>query len=246
MPRAPDTEIVPVPADGRVYAEAVRPGLADCSPTGRIRLDALARWMQDVAYADVQDAGVADRAVWVIRRARVHVTRFPRFGERFRVSTFCSGLGRMWAERRTTIAREEAADPDVEAVALWVHLDPVSQRPTPLTADELRMYGAGSAGERRVTARLRHPPAPPGSTGVPWRFRATECDLADHVNNTAYWLPLEEELLARAEPERIDVEIEHRTPAQPGEKCVVSHGAWRWIVDQDGEVHASMLIGDPA
>jgi acyl-ACP thioesterase len=225
-----------MPADGRVFAEAVRPGLADCSPSGRIRLDALARWLQDVAYADVQDAGVADRAVWVIRRARLHVARFPRFGEHFEVSTFCSGLGRMWAERRTTIARAQAEAPDVEAVALWVHLDPVTQRPTPLSAEEISAYGAGAAGERRVSARLRHPPVAPGAAEHPWRFRATECDLAAHVNNTAYWTVLEEELLGAGEPDRIDVEIEHRTPAQPGDKRVLSDGAWRWILDPGGEV----------
>ena len=243
MTLGPDTELVPVPADGRLFAVPVRPGLADCSPTGRIRLDALARWMQDVAYADVEDAGVADRAVWVIRRARLHVGRFPRFGEHFRVSTFCSGLGRMWAERRTTIAREGAAAPDVEAVALWVHLDPVSQRPTPLTAEELHTYGAGAAGERKVSARLRHPPAPAEAPAVPWRFRAAECDLAAHVNNAAYWLPLEEELLAGDEPAAIDVEIEHRAPAQPGDKHVLRDGPWRWIADPAGEVHASIVIG---
>src|SRR5579875_1287753 len=91
-------EFVPAPACGRVFTETLRPGLADCSPTGRIRLDAIARWLQDVAYADVEDAGLAESAVWVIRRARICVKRFPRFGEQFRLSTFCSGLGRMWAE----------------------------------------------------------------------------------------------------------------------------------------------------
>lgn len=226
-----------------MFAQPVVPGLADCSPSGRIRLDALARWLQDVAYADVQDAGVADRAIWVIRRARLHVARFPRFGERFVVTTFCSGLGRMWAERRTTIAREAAHSPDLEAVALWVHLDPHSQRPTPLTAEEISAYGAGAAGERRVSARLRHPPPPENAAEHPWRFRASECDLADHVNNTAYWAVLEEELLAGREPESMDVEIEHRTPAQPGDKRVLREGARRWIVDLGGEVHASMVIG---
>jgi acyl-ACP thioesterase len=239
----PDTELVPLPAEGRVFAETVRPGLADCSPSGRIRLDALARWMQDVAYADVLDAGVADAAVWVIRRARVHVRRFPRFGELVQVSTFCSGLGRMWAERRTTIARAGEQAADVEAVALWVHLDPTSQRPTPLSAEELATYGAGPAAQRRVTARLRHPAAPPGAAARPWQFRASDCDLAAHVNNAAYWVPLEEELLSGAEPEAIDVEIEHRSPAQPGDKRVLSDGPWRWIADPAGEIHASMLIG---
>ncbi len=237
------TELVPRPQRGRVFSEALRPGLSDCAPTGRIRLDALARWLQDVAYADVEDAGVAESAVWVIRRARLHVKRFPRFGERFRLATFCSGLGRMWAERRTTITREDGGESDVEAVALWVHLDPATGRPTPLTEEEITTYGRGEAAERRVTARLRHPPPPQQAAARPWRFRASECDLAGHINNSAYWQPLEEELLASSDPEGIDVEIEYRTPAQPGDKHVLLDGPRRWIVDGEGQTHASIVIG---
>jgi acyl-ACP thioesterase len=235
--------MVAPPEGGRVFRQEVRPGLADCAPSGRIRLDALARWLQDLAYADVEQAGVADRAVWVLRRARMRVKRFPRFGEHFKLATFCSGLGRMWAERRSTIARAgDFSDPDVEAVSLWVHLDPVARRPTPLTPEEVAVYGDAAA-NRKVTARLRHP-APDGETrnGRPWVFRGTECDLAGHINNSAYWQPLEEELLAGEDPERIDVEMEFRSPAQPGQKLVLQRGNRRWIVDEDGETHASMLL----
>jgi acyl-ACP thioesterase len=204
----------------------------------------MARWLQDLAYADVEQAGVADRAVWVVRRARMRVNRFPRFGEQFRLATFCSGLGRMWAERRSTIARVgDESEPDVEAVSLWVHLDPVARRPTPLTDEEIAVYGDVAA-SRKVTARLRHP-APNGECGpgAAWIFRATERDLAGHINNSAYWQPLEEELLlAGAEPARIDVEMEFRSPAQPGQKLVLCHGDRRWIVGEDGEVHASLLL----
>ena len=73
------TEIVPPPRRGRVFTSGARAGLADCAPSGRIRLDALARWLQDVAYDDVEDAGVAGAAVWVVRRTRLRVARFPRF-----------------------------------------------------------------------------------------------------------------------------------------------------------------------
>jgi acyl-ACP thioesterase len=169
------------------------------------------------------------------------VQRFPRFGERFTVATFCSGLGRMWAERRTTIARVGAAGSHVEAVSLWVHLDPVARRPFPLSAEELDAYDDAAAG-RRVNARLRHPAPGSADSSVPWRFRATECDLAGHINNAAYWQPLEEELLNEVEPERIDVEMEFRAPAQPGNKLVLRHGPHRWIVDSDGELHASLVV----
>jgi acyl-ACP thioesterase len=240
VPEQPKLELVPAPAGVRVYAQDLRPGLADCTPSGRIRLDALARWLQDVAYADVEDAGLADSAVWVIRRARLHVRRFPRFHERFRLATFCSGLGRMWAERRTTIERD--GEVDVEAVAVWVHLDPHSHQPTRLTEQEMTAYAGDFLPDRRISARLRHPPPAPDAGARPWEFRTTECDLAGHINNSAYWQPLEDELLAGPEPVGIDVEIEHRTPAGPGPKQFLAHGPWRWLVDGDGQAHASMLL----
>jgi acyl-ACP thioesterase len=241
------SELVDRPAGGRAFTLTMRPGLGDCAPTGRIRLDALARWLQDVAYADVEDAGLAASAVWVVRRTRMLVHRFPRFAEPFDVETFCSGLGRMWAERRTRITGSsrdrDHRGPDVEAVALWVHLDPETRRPIPFTEGEFEAYGGAAAG-RRITARLRHrAPAADVEVTMPWQFRATECDIADHVNNAAYWQPLEEELLVRAEqPERLDVEIEFRTPAQPGDKLVLRDGSARWIVGPDGETHASLVV----
>jgi hypothetical protein len=79
---------------------------------------------------------------------------------------------------------------------------------------------------------------------VGWIFRATECDIADHINNAAYWQPLEEELLAGEDPEELDVEIEYRAPAQPGAKRVVADGSYRWIVGDD-ELHASIRLGAP-
>ncbi len=242
------TEFVAPPDGARQYTLAMRPGLGDCAPSGRIRLDAIARWLQDVAYADVEDAGLALSAVWVVRRNRIAVHRFPRFAERFNVRTFCSGLGRMWAERRTSIEPLDAvngdrpAGPAVEAVALWVHLDPTDWRPMPFSDAEIAAYGNHAAG-RRVTARLQHPaPGPDATENRRWTFRATECDIARHVNNAAYWQPLEEELLARdgGEPAALDVEIEFRTPCQPGEKLVLAHDDQRWITSHERDVHASL------
>ncbi len=232
-------ELVAHPGAGRRFEQSVTAGLADAAPSGRVRLDALARWLQDVALADVVDAGLGETALWVVRRTRLSVSRFPRFSETATVSTFCSGIGRMWAQRRTTVA--SAGGGLVEAVALWVHLDPVSLRPIPFSARELEIYSASAAG-REVKARLRHPGPPEDAASRPWHFRSTELDVADHINNAAYWAVLEDELLAGAEPSAIDVELEFRSPTQPGEHAVRSAGAQRWIVAADGAVHASFLL----
>jgi acyl-ACP thioesterase len=232
-------EIVTYPGTGRRFEQSLAVGLADAAPSGRVRLDALARWLQDVALADVVDAGLGEAALWVVRRTRLAVTRFPRFGETATVATFCSGIGRMWAQRRTTVATSGGGL--VEAVALWVHLDPASLRPIPFSGEELKMYSASAAG-REIKARLRHPGPSEEAASRAWHFRSTELDVADHINNAAYWAVLEDELLAGPEPAAIDVELEFRTPAQPGEHVVRSAGAQRWVLAVDGAVHASFLL----
>ena len=238
------TELVPDPERGRRFSERFRAGLADCAPGGRMRLDGIARWLQEVAYGDVEDAGLHFKAVWVVRRTRLRVRRFPRFAERCTAVTFCSGFGRMWAERRTSILVDGEEQPAVEAVSLWVHLEPGSWRPMVFSDAELDVYGE-AAGGRRVSARLRHPP-PNGAPEVArWCFRACDCDIAGHINNAVYLQVLEELMLlgeAGSEPAALDVEIEYRTPAQPGETLVLADGARRWIAASDGTVHASAVL----
>jgi acyl-ACP thioesterase len=233
-------EIVAHPGPGRRFEETVIAGLADAAPSGRVRLDALARWLQDAALNDVVDAGLGETALWVVRRTRIAVARFPRFGETATARTWSSATGRMWAQRRTSVTTPSGAA--VEAVALWVHLDPQTARPMPITERELDVYGPSAAG-REVKARLRHPAPPEDAPSRPWSFRATELDVADHINNAAYWSPLEAELLAGdTEPEAIDVELEHKTPAQPGAHVIVADGAHRWVVAAGGEVRASFVV----
>jgi acyl-ACP thioesterase len=237
-------ELIAPPADGRVFAHPVAAGLADVAPSGRVRLDAIARWLQDAALADVVDSGLDGGGVWVLRRLRLRVERFPRFGAELRVETFCSGTGALVAERRSTVRDGTGAGAAVEALALWVHLDPGGAHPRPLPAGFEAVYGPSAAG-RRVRARLRHPPAPPaGAPVTPWRFRAADLDLAGHVNNAVYWQVLEEELVpAGPEPERIDAEIEHRAAADAGDAQVAAADGMRWV-SAGGEVVATIRVAE--
>jgi acyl-ACP thioesterase len=235
------TDIVAPSGRGRAFDVAARGGLADVAPSGRVRLDAMAGWLQDAARADLDDALGGEDWLWVVRRTRIRVERFPRLGEACTARTWCSGTGSMWAERRTTISGPQAR---VEAVALWVRIDEERGRPVPPSTACAELYAASADG-RRVKARLRHPGPSPAAEGVPWRFRAAELDLAGHINNAAYWTVLEEELAVGLDPATFDGEIEFRAGAQAGDVVVLRDGARRWILDPDGEVCASMLIADP-
>lgn len=236
-------DLVPPPSSGRVYRHRARGGLGDAAPSGRVRLDALARWLQDAALADLVDAGLDGAGVWVVRRLRMRVERFPRFDEAVEALTFCSGTGPLWAQRRTTVRGEGGGL--VEAVALWIHLDPTGIHPRPLPEGFEAAYGAAAAG-RRVRARLRHPgEPPPEATAEPWRFRAADLDLADHVNNAVYWQVLEEDLVSDDPQPPFEAEIEHRAPADVGEATVLRAGPMRWLHDPAGRVLATMSTAPP-
>jgi acyl-ACP thioesterase len=222
---------------GRGYELEMRPGIADADGSGRCRLDAIARWLQDVAYADLINAGFEDRGAWIVRRTRIRVESFPRFGDELALRTFCSGIGRFSAERRTSIKGGSVA---VETVSLWVCLDPERGRPMRFPPDFIAAYEESAAG-RNANVRLQHPDPPEGGERSPWTFRAAEMDPAGHINNSHYWVPLEEEIAQGPEPEAIDAEIEYRYPAMPGDAVLLRQGSYLWIASPDGVVHASLI-----
>lgn len=231
------TELVGPPRDGRVFRSTLRPGIADVTGSGRARLDAIARWLQDIAYADVADGGLDERGAWIVRRLRIRVDSFPRFGEELELHTFCSGLGRFSAERRTSVQGDSVA---VEAVALWVYLDRAGWRPLRLGDDFVSTYGP-SAGERGAPVRLRHPEPAEGAERGAWTFRASDLDIAGHVNNSHYWEVLEEVLAGDLEPARIDAEIEHRSAGEAGEAVTLTADERIWITSASGDVYASII-----
>jgi acyl-ACP thioesterase len=230
------TDLMPPPAAGRVFEREVAPGLADATGSGRIRLDAIARWLQDIAYGDIVDAGLAERGAWVVRRARMRVEAFPRFGAPVSLRTFCSASGRLAAERRTSLSGGGAA---VEAVAMWIHVDTETLRPIRLGEEFQAVYGE-SAGSRKANFRLGHPDPPAVAERSPWRFRASDVDIAAHVNNAAYWEPVEELFAETDEPESADLEIEYREPAQPGDAEILRAGPMMWVTGPSEAVHASI------
>ena len=224
----------PFPQAGRAYAEQRLVGPGDTAANGRARLDAIVDWLQAIAYADVVDAGLEGVVLWVVRRVAVDVRRFPQLGQRVEVRTACSALGARWAERRTSIAGH------VEAVALWVAIDPATLRPA--RVDHLAGVYGESAGDRRVRAGLVHPPPPADASSRPWPLRRADLDVGGHVNNAAYWQALEEELAERDPDRGLFAEVEHRAPCGVEDAALLSSGERRWIVKADGTVCASFLL----
>lgn len=184
--------LLPRPTSGRVFEAGRRVRLAEVDPTGRCRLDATVRHLQDIARDDSADSGLADPMNWVVRRTLVEVRRWPRFQEWLRLATWCSGHGSRWAERRTSIHGEHGAE--IEAVTIWVFVDGATGRPARLPDDFLPIWGETAAG-RTVSARTTLPTTwPDDAHDEAWPVRVADLDVLGHVNNAAQWVAVEEAL----------------------------------------------------
>ena len=121
MAPVPPLELVPRPSVGRCFSASRRVRLADVDRHGRLRFDAIARYLQDVSDDDTRDSGYDDPMSWVARRTALEVHAPLRLGETVHLETFCGGLGVRWAERRVSLRGE--AGGRVEAATLWVLLE---------------------------------------------------------------------------------------------------------------------------
>jgi acyl-ACP thioesterase len=200
---------LPIPAVGRSYWARRGVRLADMDATGRLRLDAVARFLQDVAIEDVQETGWGmPEHLWFIRRIRLEV-RKPFLDDReVELVTWCSGLAAIAAGRRWSVTGDSGGRIEVDSV--WIHLGP-DQRPARI--ESFDVYAEATRG-RPVSTRLELPLPADGATPLPWALRATDVDLHGHVNNAVYWQAVEDVLDSRA----VDVyaplvaELDYRDP----------------------------------
>jgi acyl-ACP thioesterase len=214
------SDLVPLPESGRRFTGERPVRVADVSPRGRMRLDAIVRYLQDVSTDDTADAALEDADGWVVRRTVVEVERFPIMRERLALTTWCSGTGSHWAERRIQVIGDRGGR--VETATTWVHLDLESGRPRRLPPQFLELDGEAAAG-RTLRARLVHPDVADGAERRAWPTRVTDFDVLGHINNAAYWIIVEEELGRRRDLRApLRAEVEHRDAIEPVEPVEVA------------------------
>lgn len=213
----------PPRGDDRRVVLAQRVRLGDVTPRSRLRLDAVARYLQDVAADDGDAAAMPAGRGWILRRLALDVERLPRLSEDLVLETRCTGLGAgaRWAERTTTIV-DASGVLVTTARAIWVYVDLVTGAPVAVAPEFFAVYG-DAVRERRVSARLTLPKLDPSATRSDWPLRRTDIDVFGHVNNANYWAPVEEWLGRSAADRRIcRATIEFGGGIAPDDRCEVA------------------------
>jgi acyl-ACP thioesterase len=205
--------------------------------SGRVRLDAVARFLQDVAIDDVQETGwgMPDH-LWFIRRIRLEV-RSPFLDDReVELATWCSGLAAIAAGRRWSVEGDRGGRIEVDSV--WIHLGP-DQRPARI--ESFGVY-AEATGGRSVSTRLELPLPPDDARRVPWALRATDVDLHGHVNNAVHWQAIEDVLAALEVDARAPLvaELDYRNPIDLADRVELGVSA------VDGGIALAFLVDGTA
>jgi acyl-ACP thioesterase len=162
--------------------------------SGRLRLDSVARYLQDAATDDVEETGWgAPEHLWVLRSIRIDALQ-PLLEDRtVDLATWGSGYSALAAGRRWSLVGDRGGSIEVDSV--WIHLGPDAR---PARIEEFGTYAESAAG-RVVSTRLELPEPPRNGRREPWPLRMSDIDLLGHMNNAAYWQAVEQTML-RAGP----------------------------------------------
>lgn len=232
-----DTRI-PVPTRGRTFSARYRIRLSDTGTDGRLRLDAITRYLQDAATEDVVETGWgAPEHLWVVRRLRIDVVTPALEDREVEIVTWSSGHSGVAAARRWSLSGDAGASIQVDSV--WIHLGPDGRPARP--GDGFETYEQ-AAGGRTASRRLELPLPPPDAPRVRWPVRATDFDTMRHVNNAAYWHAVEE-LLPRSGVDArgpFRAEIDHRGAIDLGDVVELAE------FDDEGRYALAFLVEDDA
>ncbi len=219
--------------------------VADIDATGRMRLDAACRHIQDIGGDQLREMGFQEiHPLWIVRRTMVDVIRPIEFQDMLRLRRWCSGTSNRWCEMRVRVDGRKGGL--IESEAFWININRETQGPARIAddfleglrrttdIDRLRWKAYLKPGQRDTADEIREFP-----------IRFTDIDFFDHVNNSVYWSVVEDYLAASPEllrrPTRIV--IEHDAAVALGDKLEIAvHVHPPGSTDQFGEELAKKTV----
>jgi acyl-ACP thioesterase len=228
--------LVGLPPSGRTFRVSYTIRLSDTDATGRLRLDAIARYLQDAAIDDVAETGWgAPEHLWVLRSVRIEVLRPFLADGVVDIVTWGSSSSALAAGRRWSLTGD--AGGAVEVDSTWIHLGP-DARPARI-GEGFEDYAEAAQGSVAST-KLALAPAVGGTPRCVWPLRATDVDRMGHVNNAAYWAAVEQRVVELEYDVRrpLRAQLDYRHPIDLGETVELGEQVG------NGRYVASFLVGD--
>ena len=212
-----DHRLSPPPTDGYVYRTAWRVATGDIGVDLELRLDSVARYLQEVGAENLVDAGEAEQHPhWLVQRTVIDVIEPVKFPNEVSFSRWCSALSTRWCTMRVDLDGSDGGH--IETEGFWIAMNAKTLTPQRATDTLLERFGSTTDEHRLKWRPWLQNPAQTDDT-MPFPLRRTDIDLFEHVTNTAYWHAIHE--LAPLAPDVVDppyrAVIEYRRPIKYGE-----------------------------
>ncbi len=236
----------PLPGHGYVYRTSARLLTSDIDADLRLRLDGVARNIQEVGAEHLNDSGYADvHPHWIVQRTVIDVLEPIELPNQITYRRWCSGISNRWCAMRVRLDGDDGGR--IETEGFWINMNKSTSMPS-LIAEDLFARFATTTEDTRLKWRPWLPgPAEPERV-TPFALRHTDIDLFRHVNNTVYWHGVHEVMALY--PDLVGdthrAVVEYRKPIQPAESVTIASAAdddavRLWFVVA-GEVRAAGLL----
>ncbi|MGL4305131.1 MAG: acyl-[acyl-carrier-protein] thioesterase [Mycobacteriaceae bacterium] len=210
---------------------------SDIDQDMRLRLDGIGRYLQDVANDNLRASSCSlSDPFWIVRRTVIDVLQPISWPGTVKLERWCSSVSTRWANMRVRLVANHETDrlnPNerpqglIETEAFWINVNEQGL-PTRISDDGFELLSS-TTDQHRLRWRSMHTSiAPdPDEEGIfPDRLhplRSTDFDPFRHVNNSSYWVVLEDELTEHPDlvrkPHR--AVIEYHRPIAPGAQITV-------------------------
>jgi acyl-ACP thioesterase len=235
---AVDQPLSPRPDTGYVYRTAWPLATGDMDEHLQLRLDGVARYIQEVGAENLVDAGEADaHPHWIVNRTVIDVIDPIEWPNEITFSRWCSALSSRWCTMRVDLVGSDGGR--IETEGFWIAINKDTLTPSRVS-DTLTEKFATTTSERRLKWRPWLPGARDTDTDTPFALRRTDIDIFAHVTNAAYWHAIHEVVAAHPDVATAPYRavVEYRKPIQFGEQVVIRSGR------HGDEVHVALAVGD--
>ena len=172
------------------YSFEGRIRFSEIDHTKQITLPGIVNYFQDCSIFQSEDMGLGisylkeQKRAWVLSSWQVVVERYPRLGEKIKVSTWATGFKGMFGERNFCMEDEDGVNV-AYANSLWVYMDAAKGRPVKPSEDEMNAYGTGEPLDMVYAPRKIELPGEFVKLNE-FPVRKSHIDTNEHVNNCQY------------------------------------------------------------
>ncbi|WP_245722065.1 acyl-[acyl-carrier-protein] thioesterase [Nocardia crassostreae] len=234
--------LAPVPSSGHIFDIGKRLGTVDMDEDQNLRIDGIARHIQEAGVDHLRHTGALDtHPHWIVRRTVIDVLRPIAWPAQLRLRRWCSGISPRWCTMRCRIDSDNGGL--VETEGFWIHMNKETMSPSRVS-DKFFDLMTTTTSEQRLRWQQWIDAPLPAADGVRFPLRRTDLDHFQHVNNTAYWHAVHEFATDAADltrgPHRFV--LEYNKPIRYGENLDIhtergTDGLGIWFA-VDGDVRA--------